>query len=223
MLYAIGKEDNTIHFICPNKQNLDTMLAQAKENVKDYLILQEFGMKYVSRITHVDGKCIYNNKEYWSKTALENPFTLENYAEHEVLDFLGEKVTYDRYVDELNSNLNRIRSMDGNLGEVMYNIDVGNEMIALFKEECRLTKFSGITPLEIGVKLMGAYSLIMTGSFREAKSVIQGLESDPFLTDERKQKYIDMLDAADAIEYASDDELIFDTDEQEQADEPSEE
>lgn len=63
----------------------------------------------------------------------------------------------------------------------------------------------------------------MTGSFREAKSIIQGLEPDPFLTEERKQKYIDMLDAADAIEYASDDELIFDTDEQEQTDEPSEE
>ena len=140
-----------------------------------------------------------------------------------MLDFLGQPVTYDRYVDEFNNNINRIREMDGTIGEVMYNIDVGYEMIALFKEECRLTKFTGITPLEIGVKLADAYSLIMTGSFREAKSIIQGLEPDPFLTEERKQKYIDMLDAADAIEYASDDELIFDTDEQEQADEPSEE
>lgn len=223
MLYAIKKEDEKIHFTCPNKQNLDIMLKQAHEDIKDYLILQEFGMKFVSRITHIDGECIYNNKEYWSKTAILNPLTQENYAEHEVLDFLGKPVTYDRYVDEFNSNLNRILSMDGNIGEVLYNIDVGYEMIALFKEECRLTKFTGITPLEIGVKLANAYSLIMTGSFREAKSIIQGLEPDPFLTDERKQKYIDMLDAADAIEYASDDELIFDTDVQEHADEPSEE
>jgi hypothetical protein len=223
MLYAINKEDKKIHYICPNKQNLDIMLDHTHENITDYLILQEFGMKFVSTITHIDGKCIYNNKEYWSKTAVLNPLTQENYAEHEVLDFLGKPVPYDRYVDEFNNNNNRVRAMDGTIGEVIYNIDVGYEMIALFKEECRLTKFTGITPLEIGVKLADAYSLIMTGSFREAKSIIQGLEPDPFLTAERKQKYIDMLDAADAIEYASDDELIFDTDEQEQADEPSEE
>ncbi len=223
MLYAVGKEDYKIHFMCPNKQNLDIMMEQSGKDIKDYLILQEFDMKYVSRITYVDGVCIYNNKEYWSKTAVLNPLTQENYAEHEVLDFLGNPVPYDRYVDEFNNNINRVRAMDGTIGEVMYNIDVGYEMIALFKEECRLTKFTGITPLEIGVKLGNAYSLIMTGSFREAKSIIQGLEPDPFLTEERKQKYIDMLDAADAIEYASDDELIFDTDEQEQADEPSDE
>lgn len=223
MLYAINKEDKKIHYICPNKQNLDIMLDHTHENITDYLILQEFGMKFVSTITHIDGKCIYNNKEYWSKTAVLNPLTQENYAEHEVLDFIGNPVPYDRYVDEFNNNINRVRAMDGTIGEVMYNIDVGYEMIALFKEECRLTKFTGITPLEIGVKLGNAYSLIMTGSFREAKSIIQGLEPDPFLTAERKQKYIDMLDAADAIEYASDDELIFDTDEEEQANEPPEE
>ena len=62
MLYAIGKEDNTIHFICPNKQNLDTMMAQAKVDIKDYLILQEFDMRYISRITYIDGNCVYNNK-----------------------------------------------------------------------------------------------------------------------------------------------------------------
>ena len=78
MLYAIGKEDNKVHFICPNKQNLDIMLEQAHEDINDYLILQEFDMRYISRITYVDGNCVYNNKEYWTKTAVQNPFTLEN-------------------------------------------------------------------------------------------------------------------------------------------------
>ena len=209
MLYAIGKEDNTIHFICPNKQNLDTMMAQAKVDIKDYLILQEFDMRYISRITYIDGNCVYNNKEYWIKIAIENPLTLENYSEHEVLDFLGNPVTYDRYIDELNNNVNRLAVLDGLAGEVEYNITVGNEFISLFREECVKTDFKGITPLEIGMKLAPVISLVQTGSFREAKQVLQSMEPDPFLTEERMEKYIAMMDAADAIEYATEEDFYY--------------
>ena len=41
MLYAIGKEDRRIHYTCPNKQNLDIMLANANDNISNYIILQE--------------------------------------------------------------------------------------------------------------------------------------------------------------------------------------
>ena len=209
MLYAIGKIDNTVHFKCPNKQNLDIMLKNAGKDIKDYLIVQEFDMKYVSRITYVDGKCVYNNKEYWTKTAIETPLTLENYSEHEVLDFLGNPVTYDRYIDELNNNVNRLAVLDGLAGEVEYNITVGNEFISLFREECVKTDFKGITPLEIGMKLTPVISLVQTGSFREAKQVLQSMEPDPFLTEERMEKYIAMMDAADAIEYATEEEFYY--------------
>ena len=167
MLYAIGKEDYKVHFVCPNKQNLDIMMEQSGKDIKDYLILQEFDMKYVSRITYVDGVCIYNNKEYWTKTAVLNPLTLENYSEHEVLDFMGNPVSYDRYVDEFNNNMNRLVSLDGIAGEVEYNETVGKEFIGLFREECIKTKFEGITPLEIGLKLEQVISLVQTGAFRE--------------------------------------------------------
>ena len=209
MLYAIGKVDNAVHFKCPNKQNLDIMLKSAGKDIKDYLIVQEFDMKYVSRITYVDGKCVYNNKEYWTKTAAENPLTLENYSEHEVLDFLGNPVTYDRYIDELNNNVNRLVVLDGIAGEVEYNITVGNEFISLFREECVKTDFKGITPLEIGMKLAPVISLVQTGSFREAKQVLQSMEADPFLTEERMEKYIAMMDAADAIEYATEEDFYY--------------
>ena len=209
MLYAIGKEDNTIHFICPNKQNLDTMLAQAKENIKDYLILQEFDMKYISRITYIDGKCVYNNKEYWTKTAIENPLTLENYSEHEVKDFMGKNVTFDRYTDELNNNQSRLAVIDGIAGEVDYNIEIGDEFISLFREECVKTDFKTITPLEIAQKLAPIISLVQTGSFREAKQVLQTIENDQFLTPERVQKYIDMMDSADVIDYATDEDFYY--------------
>ncbi len=209
MLYAIGKEDNKVHFICPNKQNLDIMLEQAHENINDYLILQEFDMRYISRITYVDGNCVYNNKEYWTKTAVQNPFTLENYSEHEVLDFLGNSVTYDRYIDELNNNVNRLAVLDGLAGEVEYNITVGNEFIALFREECVKTDFKSITPLEIAQKLSAVIGLVQTGSFREAKQVLQTIENDDFLTPERIQKYIAMMEAADVIDYATDEDFYY--------------
>lgn len=202
MLYAVGKEDYKIHFMCPNKQNLDIMMEQSGKDIKDYLILQEFDMKYVSRITYVDGVCIYNNREYWTNTAVLNPLTLENYSEHEVLDFMGNPVSYDRYVDEFNNNTNRLVSLDGIAGEVEYNETVGKEFIGLFREECIKTKFEGITPLEIGLKLEQVISLVQTGAFREAKQVLQAIETDPFLTEERIAKYIAMMDAADVIEYA---------------------
>ena len=209
MLYAIGKEDYTVHFICPNKQNLDIMMKDSKKNIKDYLILQEFDMKYISRITYIDGQCVYNNKEYWTKTAAENPLTLENYSEHEVKDFMGKDVTFDRYIDELNNNQSRLAVIDGVAGEVDYNITVGNEFISLFREECIFTDFESVTPLEIAQKLLTVISLVQTGSFREAKMVLKQVEPDAFLTPERLQKYEDMLDSADAITYATDKDFFY--------------
>jgi hypothetical protein len=209
MLYAIGKEDNKIHFTCSNKQNLDIMLKNAGKDIKDYLILQEFDMRYISRITYVDGNCVYNNKEYWTKTAVENQLTLKNYSVHEVLDFLGNPVTYDRYIDEYNNNVNRLSVLDGLAGEVEYNITVGNEFISLFREECVKTDFKSITPLEIAQKLSTVIGLVQTGSFREAKQVLQTIENDDFLTPERIQKYIAMMESADVIEYATDEDFFY--------------
>ena len=203
MLYAIRKVDNTVHFKCPNKQNLDIMLKNAGKDIKDYLILQEFDMKYVSRITYVDGKCVYNNREYWTKTAVENPLTLENYSEHEVLDFLGNPVTYDRYIDELNNNVNRLVVLDGLAGEVEYNITVGNEFISLFREMCVITPLEEITPLQIAEKTANIIPLILTGSFKEAIVLIQHLDVDEFFTEERLNLFINMLKSADSIDYMS--------------------
>ena len=208
-LYAICKEDNKVHFICPNKQNLDIMMEQAKVDINDYIILQEFNMNYVSRITYIDGVCVYNNKEYWTKTAVLNPITEENFNEHEIKDFLGNDVTYDWYVDEYNNNISRLSSIDGVAGEVAYNITIGNEFISLFREECIFTDFETVTPLEIAQKLLTVISLVQTGSFREAKMVLKSVEPDAFLTIERIQKYEDMLDSADAITYATPEQFFY--------------
>lgn len=208
-VYAVNKETNRLEFIAANLFLVKKAIEEAHKTESAYHILGDIDMKYVSRIVYVDGNCVYNNCDFWLNRGSE---ILEDYESHDVRDILGNQVQKVRYETELNSNINRIVNIDGRPGEVTYNIEVANEMIALFKEECILTDFKGITPLEIAAKLAQAYTLVLTGSFREAKTIFQALETDPFLTAERKQKYIDMLDAADAIEYASDDELIYTTD-----------
>lgn len=212
-LYAIDKKTNAISFMAANLALAKLKIESLGKTLDDFLILGDLGMKYVSRIVFVDGECVYNNVDFWLNHSGD---ILDEYDSHEVIDILGNAVGIDRYRVEMNSNINRCAAIDGRPGEVTYNIEVANEMIALFKEECILTDFKGITPLEIAAKLAQAFTLVLTGSFREAKTVFQALETDPFLTAARKQKYIDMLEAADSIEYASEDELIFTTEPEEE-------
>ena len=63
--------------------------------------------------------------------------------------------------------------------------------------------------MEIAQKLMAVISLVQTGSFREAKLVLKTIETDAFLTEERLKKYEDMLDAADAITYATPEDFFY--------------
>ena len=213
--YALNKQTEKLAHSAASLALLKARMKELGENEQDFYILQDVDMKYISRIVYVDGECVYNNKEYWSKNAAS---ILEEFNEHEVLDFLGKPVDYFRFTTELNSNASRIAAIDGLAGEIDYNMTVGDEFIALFREECIKTDFKGITPLEIGVKLAPVISLVQTGSFREAKQVLQTMETDPFLTEERMAKYIAMMDAADAIEYATEEDFYYTAD----ADEPEE-
>ncbi len=163
-------------------------------------------MKYISRIVYVDGQCVYNNRDFWLNKAQD---ILEDYDEHEVLDFMGLPVNQFRYETERNSNASRLSAIDGTAGEVDYNITVGAEFISLFREECIKTKFESVTPIEIGMKLSPVISFVLTGSFREAKLTLKTIENDAFLTKERMQKYEDMLDAADVITYATEEQFYY--------------
>ena len=204
--YAIEKSSNKLLYVSAS-------LFQIKESIKnhcrkesDFYITEDIDMKYISRIVYVDGRCAYNNKEFWTQYAKG---ILEEYDEHEVLDFMGKPVDKFRFETELNSNTSRIAAIDGVAGEVDYNIMIGNEFISLFREECIFTDFKDITPLEIAQKLLTVIALVQTGSFREAKMVLKTIEPDSFLTPERLQKYEDMLDAADAITYATPEEYFY--------------
>lgn len=207
MHYAVNKETNLVKYSADNLYLLQHIFDLNKDDIHNYKILEDSGMKVVSRIVYVDGECIYNSKSFWlSDTPAQ---ILENYSEHEVIDFLGKPVDELRFKIEKDNNQSRLATIEDRAGEVCYNIEVGNEFIALFREECIFTDFESVTPLEIAQKLMAVISLVQTGSFREAKLVLKTIENDAFLTPERIQKYEDMLDSADAITYATPEEFFY--------------
>lgn len=214
MIYVLNKENFKFIGRFDNMKFAKEMLNKEGILEDDCIFTEEMRMKYVSRIVEVDGKVVYMNKDWWSKEA---PSIIEDYENHKVYDFIEvskpeedrERVSLDRFKREFNQNIDRINAIDGLAGEIDYNMTVGDEFIALFREECVKTDFKGITPLEIGVKLAPVISLVQTGSFREAKQVLQTMETDSFLTEERMAKYIAMMDAADAIEYATDEDFFY--------------
>ena len=209
--YAVNKETNVLKYIAENLNDIKFIIKQDGANENDFFILKDIDMKYISRIVYVAGKCIYNNKYYWYKNARD---ILEDYDKHEVLDFMGNPVDKLRYEQEMNNNISRLTLIDGVAGEVDYNITIGNEFISLFREECIFTDFQTVTPLEIAQKLMAVISLVQTGSFREAKMLLKTVETDAFLTEERLKKYEDMLDAADAITYATEEDFFYKADDE---------
>lgn len=204
--YAINKETEKLAFVSGSLLLLKEAIKADGKTEQDFIITEDIDMKYISRIVYVDGVCVYNNKDFWANTA---PTLIENFDEHEILDFMNKPVDLDRFKTEYNSNSSRISNIDGVAGEVDYNITVGNEFISLFREECIFTDFKTITPLEIAQKLVPIISLVQTGSFREAKQVLQTIENDQFLTPARVQKYIDMMDSADVIEYATAEDFYY--------------
>lgn len=205
-IFAVNKTTNKLEYISASLYLIKQAIIKDRKNIDDYYILEDIDMKYISRIVYVDGVCVYNNKDFWINIA---PTLIENYDEHEVLDFMDKPVDLNRFKTEYYSNSSRISNIDGVAGEVDYNITIGNEFISLFREECIFTDFETVTPLEIAQKLLTVISLVQTGSFREAKMVLKSVEPDAFLTIERIQKYEDMLDAADAITYATEEQFFY--------------
>lgn len=206
--YAIDKKTQTIAYKSASLFLLKNTIAYDKRDESEFIFTGDINMKYLSRIVYVDGNCIYNNKNFWTQTA---PTIIEEFDEHEVLDFMGRPVDKVRFETEFNSNSSRISNIDGVAGEVDYNMTIGNEFISLFREECIFTDFKDISPLEIGQKLINVIAFVETGSFREAKMLLQTIEPDAFLTEERITKYVNMLDAADSIEYATSEEFYYQT------------
>ncbi len=215
MVYLVNKILNTLVGTFDNTSYANDYLVEHGEDAENYFILTELdSMKYVNRIAYVDGKCVYNNKEFWTSDL--SKFIAE-YDKHTVQTILGDRETVNqaRFISEYHNMINKINAIDGRAGQIEYNMQVGKEFVSLFREECILTNFtkeSDTSPMKIFEKLTPVIAMLDAGAFREAKQYLAGYRQmlkDDFLTDERIDKYIAMLDAADAIEYATEEDYFY--------------
>lgn len=197
-VYAIEKATQKIKFTAGSLFNMKDIIKMRGLDENDFIFLEELGMRYVSRIAFVDGECIYNNRVFWT---LRAPDLVETYEEHEVKDFLGNDVDLIRFQLEMNSNQNRIASIDNTAGEVEYNMIIGNELISLLREECIDVGHGSVTPESMFLKMFQVISALQIGCFREVIPMLDAVELDEFFTEERITKYKQMITAADVITY----------------------
>lgn len=155
-------------------------------------------MRYISRVTFVDGICIYNNKTFWQD---QSHLIEQDYASHVVTDPFGAPVTLERFSIERRSNCTRLSAVEETPAEVDYNMTVGFEFVALFREECILGDLGTMSAMGIASATSNLIPLVITGSFREAQTVLTYMATDSFLTAERLARYKAMLASADIITY----------------------
>ena len=214
MYFAIGRNDMSVLGTFDDIDKIYRYIDKLGKSADDYYIAEEFVMKYISRVVTFNGKYIYNNVDFW-KSAAWNDRIIMDYDETKVLDILGQPVSKERFLQERYTNFKRIQLIDGRPGQIDYNMIIGKEFVSLFREECILTKFtkdSNTSPMKIFEKLSTVIAMLDAGAFREAKQCLVGYKQlliDDFLTEERLDKYIAMLDAADAIEYATEEDYFY--------------
>lgn len=202
MIYLINKTNNIVvgqfDSITSAKSYLTSYGIITYEN---HAFTEEINnMRYISRITHVDGVCIYNNKSFWIN---ESHNVYNDYSNHIVLDFLGNPIYSDRFQLEMDYNFNRIGNVSSIAEQVNYNITIGVEFIALFREETVNGDLGSLNGLDVAAKTANAIPLITTGSFKEAAYILSSITPDEYLTTDRLTKYINMLKSADIITYQS--------------------
>lgn len=200
MIYVIDKDLSIVKITGHDLQMVKSRITEL--GLTNYVILKELAdMNYVSRIYKVDDTIIYNNKVFWQTTANEIANDFEN---HTVIDFMENQVTKEQFMNEYYTNATRIeKTKDGLASQIQYNRIVGGEFIDLFREECTvltLSKF-GTSEAALLSKLSNVIPMLITGTFRTAIYFLTNITRDGFLTNERVNKYIQMLSAADAIDY----------------------
>ncbi len=202
MIRLINEKTNTSPGVFDTKDLADDYLkSQGITDTSDYNLYERIDiMNYISRICYVDGDCIYNNKGFWVNTASS---IYSDYENHVVLDFLGESVSSSQFKNEMNNNSMRLTNIYTRADEVACNIKIGNEFIAIFREECLTEGLGGITGSEVAIKASNIIPLLLTGSFYEATQVLKSLTTDTFFTTERIEKYVKMLNSADVITYST--------------------
>ena len=201
MIYLLNESTGVLVGVFDTMHLAEEYLSSIPDRVShSYTYLQRIDdVKYISRVTLVDGQYVYNNKDFWQN---QSHIILEDYSSHFVKDAFGMDVDEGRFEIERRNNCTRLQRIDDTPSEVSLNIEVGMEFISLFREGCIKDSNKGsYTGLQIAQQMFGLIPLLITGSFKEGRQFLSAFERNDYFTDDVLNHFSAMLEAADVITY----------------------
>ena len=158
----------------------------------------------VSRVVYVGADCVYNDKTFWSDSTTVDGI-IADYANQTVTDYRGNGVPLARFVAEYDSNRYRIANIDETPGTVDYNRKIGGQIIDLMRSDFWMSSHPTYDIIKFDKDMDELFDLLMTGSPMNAYLLLNNMTSTAFITDARREMYMDMIKAYDAWPYADKD------------------
>jgi len=163
----------------------------------------------VSRVVYVGADCVYNDKTFWSDSATVDGI-IADYANQTVTDYRGNGVPLARFVAEYDSNRYRIANIDETPGTVEYNRKIGGQIIDLMRSDFWMSSHPTYDIIKFDQDMDKLFDLLMTGSPMNAYLLLNEMTSTAFITDARREMYMDMIKAYDAWPYTDKDTAYAD-------------
>ena len=163
----------------------------------------------VSRVVYVGADCVYNDKTFWSDSTTVDGI-IADYANQTVTDYRGNGVPLARFVAEYDSNRYRIANIDETPGTVEYNRKIGGQIIDLMRSDFWMSSHPTYDIIKFDKDMDELFDLLMTGSPMNAYLLLNNMTSTAFITDARREMYMDMIKAYDAWPYADKDTAYAD-------------
>ena len=163
----------------------------------------------VSRVVYVGADCVYNDKTFWSDSATVDGI-IADYANQTVTDYRGNGVPLARFVAEYDSNRYRIANIDETPGTVEYNRKIGGQIIDLMRSDFWMSSHPTYDIIKFDKDMDELFDLLMTGSPMNAYLLLNNMTSTAFITDARRELYMDMIKAYDAWPYTDKDTAYAD-------------
>ena len=163
----------------------------------------------VSHVAYVGNTCVYNDKEFWSDTSSVDSI-INDYSNQTVTDYRGDSVPLVRFVSEYDSNRYRIACIDETPGTVDYNRKIGGQLVDLIRSDFWLSSVNGYDIIRFDKDMATLFDLLMSGSPMNAYLTLNNMSNTAFITDTRRELYMDMIKAYDAWPYADKDTAYSD-------------
>lgn len=187
-------------FIDSISQNSNGVITATKKTIPADL---------VSRTVYVGQDCVYNDKEFWGNSSTVAD-VIDDYANQTVTDYRGNSVSLVRFQAEYDSNRFRIAAIDETPGTVDYNRKIGGQIIDLMRSDFWMSSHPTYDIIKFDRDMDKLFDLLMTGSPMNAYLLLNHMTSTAFITDARREMYMDMIKAYDAWPYADKDTAYAD-------------